>query len=358
MVNATNKFMVAFLLLTFLMSSVTGAVVDLTDATFDTVVDGSTNVLVEFFAPWCGHCKNLAPEWKVAGELFTADDGIIIAAVDATENKRVASKYEVKGFPTIKFFAKGSTTAEEYGGGRTADTIASWINQKIGTNKKVKKAPSAVTELSVDNFDKVVTESSKHVMVEFYAPWCGHCKQLAPIYEELAKAFAGEADVVVAKLDASAEENSDIASKYEVSGFPTLKYFPGSAVAETYEGGRDLSSLVSFINEKAGTFREENGALGAAAGRVPALDDIVAAAAAVDAALIDALKSAAVGVAGKASKYADMYLSAAEKIMAKGSDYVEKEINRLSGMIANANVSPEKKTGLMLRQNVLRAFQK
>ena len=59
---------------------------------------------------------------------------------------------------------------EEYSGGRTADTIATWINQKIGTNKKLKKAPSAVTELSFDNFEKVALDSSKHVMVEFYAP--------------------------------------------------------------------------------------------------------------------------------------------------------------------------------------------
>jgi protein disulfide-isomerase A6 len=55
--------------------------------------------------------SDLAPEWKIAGELFSESDGIIIAAVDATENKIVASKYEIKGFPTIKFFPKGSTAA-------------------------------------------------------------------------------------------------------------------------------------------------------------------------------------------------------------------------------------------------------
>jgi len=97
-----------------------------------------------------------------------------------------------QGYPTIKFFPKGSTKAEDYQGGRTADTIVSWVNEKVGTNKKVKKLPTAVTELTPDNFDSVALDKSKHVLVEFYAPWCGHCKQLAPKYEELAKIFSGE----------------------------------------------------------------------------------------------------------------------------------------------------------------------
>jgi thioredoxin-like negative regulator of GroEL len=53
---------------------VAGNVIDATSATFDQYVDGSSNVLVEFFAPWCGHCKNLAPEWKIAAETFQPDE--------------------------------------------------------------------------------------------------------------------------------------------------------------------------------------------------------------------------------------------------------------------------------------------
>ena len=65
------------------------------------------------------------------------EDDMIIAAVDATESKDTASNYEIKGYPTIKYFPKGSTDPEEYDGGRTADTISSWINEKIGTKKKI-----------------------------------------------------------------------------------------------------------------------------------------------------------------------------------------------------------------------------
>lgn len=131
--------------------------------------------------------------------------------------------------------------AEDYNGGRTAETIVSWVNEKVGTNKKVKKAPSVVTDLTPDNFDSIALDKTKHVMVEFYAPWCGHCKQLAPKYEELAKIFAGEKDVVIAKVDAA--DYGDLANRYDVTGYPTLKFFPaGSSEPENYEQGRKRDS--------------------------------------------------------------------------------------------------------------------
>ena len=142
----------------------------MTESDFDSYVDGSQNVLVEFFAPWCGHCKNLAPEWKIAGDTFTSDDGIIIAAVDATAHSAIAKRFDVKGYPTIKYFPKGSTTPKDYDGGRTADTIIKWVNKNIGTNKKLKSTPSSVITLTSANFEKSVL-GSKAALVEFYAPW-------------------------------------------------------------------------------------------------------------------------------------------------------------------------------------------
>lgn len=68
------------------------------------------------------------------------------------------------------------------------------------------------------NFDEVVTNNGKDTLIEFYAPWCGHCKKLTPTYDELAQKLAGE-DVAIVKMDATA---NDVPPPYEVRGFPTL----------------------------------------------------------------------------------------------------------------------------------------
>lgn len=117
--------------------------------------------------------------------------------------------------------------------------------------------PLAIAEsvniLDPKSFDKVVFESNKPALVEFYAPWCGHCKNLAPVYEELATAFAPYSDkVTVANVDA--DNHKELGKRFGVTGFPTLKWFDGKpgSEPEDYKGGRDLESLSNFIIEKTG----------------------------------------------------------------------------------------------------------
>jgi len=98
------------------------------------------------------------------------------------------------------------------------------------------------------NFDELVTNNKKDVLVEFYAPWCGHCKKLTPVYEELGEKMAGE-DVEIVKMDATA---NDVPPQFNVRGFPTLFWLPKSSkTPKSYEGGRELDDFVKYIAEHA-----------------------------------------------------------------------------------------------------------
>merc|ERR1712214_66881 len=392
----------------------------LTNDNFQEAVDGNEFILVEFYAPWCGHCKALAPEYaKAAGILAEKDSPIKLGKLDATEESKTAEKFEVRGYPTLKFFKNGKPM--EYGGGRTAETIVSWVEKKTGPPAKTlanadeakafvdgktvavigcfkdettdaAKAFLAVASnlddlafgvtgdeavcseygvsgegvVMVKTFDdgkavlteglteeavaKFVTSESlplvidfnhktaqkifsgevkshfllfssakaddhedklsilrdmakknkgnmlfvtintdeedhkrileffgivdselptfrairlgeemakfkpeddkfdaeKDVLVEFYAPWCGHCKQLAPIWDKLGEKYADSETVVIAKMDSTANELEEV----KVQGFPTIKLFrKGTNEIVDYNGDRTVEGFSKFLED-------------------------------------------------------------------------------------------------------------
>jgi protein disulfide-isomerase A1 len=442
----------------------------LTKDNFDEAIKQHKNLLVEFYAPWCGHCKALAPEWaKAAGDLAAKNSEIKLGKVDATQEASLAEKFGVQGYPTIKFFRDGAPT--EYGGGRVAPEIISWLEKKTGppfttlnnveeakkfidskdvvvmgffkdttsaeakafestasstddvtfgitsnadvfVDSEVKGSNGVVlfkkfdekrnnfegtydvesikkfiaenqlplvveftqesapklfggaikvhllaflskkgdyfadkkqiletvskefkgrtifvyidtdvednqrileffalkltevpayrminveeemtkfkpenSELTVDNvrqfvsdvvtgkqkahrlteeipadwdskpvkvlvgknFHQVAKDTTKAVFVEFYAPWCGHCKQLAPIWDELAETYKDNADLVIAKMDSTTNELEDV----KVRSFPTIHYFPkGSEKVIEYNGDRTLVGFKRFLDSE------------------------------------------------------------------------------------------------------------
>lgn len=333
-------------------------VVALTPDTFDNEVGKERGALVEFYAPWCGHCKKLAPEYEKLGTNFKRAKSVLIAKVDCDEHKSLCSKYGVSGFPTIKWFPKGSLEPTDYKGGRTTEELAEFVNNEGGTNVKIAATPSDVVVLTPENFDSIVLDETKDVLVEFYAPWCGHCKQLAPTYEKVASTFKLDKDVVIANCDA--DKYRDISEKYGVSGFPTLKFFPKTNKAgEDYDEGRDLDAFVEFINKKAGTNRDRDGKLNSEAGKVSSLDELVKeflkAAENERASILAKLEEESGKLSGRAESYGKIYVKSAKKVLEKGADYAKNEVARLH-RILEKSVNPAKADEFVLRKNVLSSF--
>merc|ERR1712063_171032 len=390
----------------------------LTNDNFDSWLAEQEFALIEFYAPWCGHCKNLAPHYAQAAQELAGSSSAKLAKVDATENPELGQKFEVRGYPTLYWFTKDSGYAPaQYNGPREAPGIVQWVTKQTKNTFDVLASQDALSETRKEfspnavvvlygnseaysslltfsrnvqeiavyqitdesqfgaykngdvvvypsHKDPVVTQSTveeeifgtimnnafppvvpfdgshfqrlaaensfvviavedlsdssksenlvsllnniaatrdqvgimygdsnqlargvqgagasgevfptiiaidvsnnnqiafdetldwneevvgKSVLVKYYAPWCGHCKTLAPVYEELGATFKGK-DVVIAEIDATA----NYIAESRVSGFPTLIWYDAQGNSEIYEGARDLDALTAFVNSKLG----------------------------------------------------------------------------------------------------------
>ncbi|XP_078094204.1 protein disulfide-isomerase A6 isoform X2 [Mustelus asterias] len=238
-------------------------VVELTQNNFNTEVIQSDELwMVEFYAPWCGHCQSLAPEWKKAA---SALKGIVkVGAVDADKHQSLGGQYGVQGFPTIKLFGLNKNKPDDYNGARSAqgitdaaiNTLRSIVRDRLGgkagsssSGKKSSGSGSGkkdVIELTDDTFDENVIGSSDIWIVEFYAPWCGHCKRLEPEWAEAASEVKSQTGgkVKLAAVDATA--NQLLAGRYGVRGYPTIKIFhKDEDNPYDYEGGRSKGDIVA-----------------------------------------------------------------------------------------------------------------
>jgi protein disulfide-isomerase A6 len=302
----TLFFFFGLIALSSALYSPNSKVVKLTTGNFKDLVTNSKDVwFIEFYAPWCGHCKNLAPDWE---RLAAATEGIIkIGAVDMTTDQEAGSAYGIKGFPTLKFFGANKNSPIDFNGGRTANEL---LNFAFEQAKKVSESrlgggssggfnaggnagggagagscgggqqqqqqqqqgncgggqqqqggagsgdAKDVFVLTDSNWAETIGQSDDLWLVEFYAPWCGHCKNLEPQWNKAATDLAGQ--VKIAKVDATV--NPTLAQRFAVNSYPQIKLFPSGPksdnLVEDFSGARDAGTITAWALEKKAQYKQ------------------------------------------------------------------------------------------------------
>jgi len=229
----------------------------LTEKSFKShVAKGDT--FIKFYAPWCGHCKKLAPTWDELAAKMGADGKATIAKVDCTKSQSLCQEHGIKGYPTLAYFRKGEKV-EAYRGGRTMKDLSDFVASMSGEEKKAEAkeevtedAKDSVAVLSADNFESTIAKGV--TFVKFYAPWCGHCKRLAPTWVQLADKYASTEGVTIAKVDCTSNDNKnkELCNAQGVNGFPTLNIYKDGEKVDEFNGKRGLDDLAAFVDKTSG----------------------------------------------------------------------------------------------------------
>ena len=146
----------------------------------------------------------------------------------------------------VKYMSAGKTAAQSKA---VTTFIKKYLAGELKKTIKTEDVPEnwesePVKVLVGKNFNDVALDKSKHVFVEFYAPWCEHCKSLAPIWDKLGEEFRDDDSVLIAKMDATANEVEGV----NVEGYPALKMWTkGTNKVVDFNGARDFETLVQFV---------------------------------------------------------------------------------------------------------------
>ncbi|XP_016971930.2 protein disulfide-isomerase A5 [Drosophila rhopaloa] len=227
-------------------------IVHLTSQGFEPALKDEKAALVMFYAPWCGHCKRMKPEYeKAALEMKQKKIPGLLAALDATKEPSIAEKYKVKGYPTVKFFTNGVFKFEV--NVREASKIVEFMRdpkepppppppEKSWEEEEDSKE---VLFLDDDTFTSTL-KRKKHALVMFYAPWCGHCKHTKPEFTAAATALQDDPRVAFVAIDCT--KLAALCAKYSVRGYPTILYFSYLKTKQDYNGGRTSKDFIAYMN--------------------------------------------------------------------------------------------------------------
>lgn len=340
-----------------------GEVRQLNEATFDAVVDGSVNVLVEFYKPDCGHCMTMEPEFYATAEALEYDEDVILARVDTEESPKLGKRFEIDGHPIFRYFPKGGDNTGDkfyfvHYSGRMANTFLKMLGERTGTEyPKLELEVSKVRKFKAEEFDDVVLAPKLVSFVAMYTPWT-ESKPIIETLDGVAKiAHAEKAGVQVAKMGIERIFERDIADKYKCKGYPCYFLFPDDATADTvpvrYEGPDDeVEKVVEFINKHAGKTMDPRGTVRKAEiGRIKALDALLE-----EPDVLAKLEAAGANLPADQAIFLDYYTKAAVKA-AETPNYVLDELARITNLLKNTGtLSAPKRKEFTARKNILNAF--
>ncbi|KAN0035063.1 hypothetical protein ACTA71_004318 [Dictyostelium dimigraforme] len=210
-------------------------VINLTKKNFQQqVLNSQHNWMVEFYAPWCGHCKSLKPEYEKASNNLK---GLVkIGAINCDEEKELCGQYQIQGFPTLKFFSTNPKTGkkgqpEDYQGARSGSEIAKFSLSKL---------PSAhIQKVTQDNINKFLTGTSDAKALLFTDK-----PKTTDLYKALSVDF-----LKTLTLGEARNLNKETLEKYNIEKFPTLLVFTNDD-GETFtkfDGKLSHSTIYKFL---------------------------------------------------------------------------------------------------------------
>lgn len=304
--------------------------------------------IIDLYATWCGHCKTFAPVFdELAAKYEHLSDEIQFLKADGDRNRKIARKFGVQYFPTIKF-VDAEDNVEEIDD-RDIHSLQKFIKDKVGiipdSQPKPKQAEaqdSSVKEPKIsredaefelltlidDDFEENIR--GKNALVSFTTEWCQYCKAMAPDWEKLARLYANDDNIVIANVDCSdLELTYGLTEVFGIEAFPTIMFFSENdpeVEPSFYSGSRSFDSFVDFIQQKGISDRTSSGKLNEVAGLIPDLDLSV----------LPNYRAILKQVESSNSKYAEVYTKVLSKAI-ETPKYLEKEAKRLQNLLSESD---------------------
>jgi len=227
--------------------------IEATDQNFAEIVEKSDiPVVVDFWAPWCAPCRMLAPLFEKMAKDY--EGKIKFVKVNVDENPTTAVKYNIRWIPSLILFKDGQTVKtivgvkpeEEYK--KEFDALL-WENTTSSNENKTDSHNWVINVSWPDQFAKVLEENKdKLIIADFWAPWCGPCRMVAPTLEQIAKDYEGK--VIVVKVNVDEPANQPLAMQFQVQSIPTIAFIQNDKPIEVTVGALPYEAFKEIIEKK------------------------------------------------------------------------------------------------------------